>query len=112
MNAGINFTLNGTTPLHLAAEKGYSDIVQLLIDHGANLSIENAERKTPLEVALDKKVFIRTTEILFNASKPYLGINASKPYLEKSSQGKSTQANLSQVESRRADADLWRDQVQ
>ncbi len=69
MNASINFVLNGTTPLHLAAEKGYSNIVQLLLDHGADPHALNAERKTPLEVALAKKKFARTTEILFSVTK-------------------------------------------
>ena len=72
MNVGVNFTQGGTTPLHLAAEKGYSDIVQMLIDRGAEFLSENAEGKTPLEVALAKKKFIRTTEILFKAYKAYL----------------------------------------
>lgn len=69
MNASINFVLNGTTPLHLAAEKGYSNIVQLLLDHGADPHALNAEGQTPLEVALAKKKFARTTEILFNVTK-------------------------------------------
>jgi len=91
MNVSVNFTQDGTTPLHVAAEKGYSDIVQLLIDHGANFRIENANGKTPLEVALDQKKFVRTTEILFNVSKPYFSPSG-------------------QAEPRRSDANLWRDQ--
>lgn len=93
MNVGVNFTQDGTTPIHLAAEKGYSDIVQILIYHGANFRIKNAEGKTPLETALAKKKFIRTTEILFNANKPYF----AKP---------------DQAETRRTDAEEWLDQCQ
>ena len=71
MNVGVNFTQDGLTPIHLAVEKGYSDIVQIMIHHGADFRIKNAEGKTPLDIALAKKKFIRTTEILFNANKPY-----------------------------------------
>lgn len=72
MNIGVNFVQEGTTPLHLAAEKGYVEIVQVLIDHGANARVQDASGKTPLEIALDKKKFIQTTEILFNAHGPML----------------------------------------
>ena len=42
MHADVNFTLDGTTPLHLAAEKGYPDIVRTLIGYGADYRIKNA----------------------------------------------------------------------
>lgn len=70
MNAEINFALDGTTPLHLAAEKGYAEIVQLLLDNGADHLAVNAEGKTPLDIALEKK-FVRTTEMLFNAHRAH-----------------------------------------
>jgi hypothetical protein len=76
MKAEINFTLSGTTPLHMATEKGYSNIVQLLIEHGADLLAKNAQGQTPLEVALAMKKFARTTDILFSASKPHLAGSA------------------------------------
>jgi hypothetical protein len=91
MNVGINFVENGTTPLHLAAEKGYSDVVQILLQHGANFHIKNAEGKTPLDVALSKKKFIRTTEILFNANKPYF-------------------VKTGHAEERHADLEIWQEQ--
>jgi ankyrin repeat protein len=71
-NESVNFTLNGTTPLHLAAEKGYTDIVRILIGHGADFRKKNAEGMTPLEVALAKMKFIHTEEILHNAHATYL----------------------------------------
>ncbi|OIR04222.1 ankyrin repeat protein [mine drainage metagenome] len=71
MNTNVNFTLNGTTPLHLAAEKGYPEIVRLLIAYGADFQKENAEGKTPLDVALAKMKFIQTEEILINANNTY-----------------------------------------
>jgi hypothetical protein len=91
MNVGVNFTQEGSTPLHLAAENGYPEIVQLLIDHGARFNVKNASGMTPLDVALNKKKFIRTTEVLFNASKPSLVISG-------------------QPDSRRGEDDTWVDQ--
>lgn len=91
MNESVNFTENGTTPLHLAAEKGYPDLVRILISHGADFRIKNEEGKTALEVALAKKKFVKTQEILHTVSKPYF-------------------AELDQSETRRADADLWQKQ--
>lgn len=87
MRVDANFTLNGTTPLHLAAEKGYPEIVRVLIGHGADFRKKNAEGKTPLEVAQAKRKFVRTEEILSNAGIPY-----------------------TPPENRRADADIWHTQ--
>ena len=70
MNVDANFYLDGTTPIHLATEKGYSEIVRLLIDHGANFRLKDAAGRRPLEIALTRK-FVQTTEILFEANKPY-----------------------------------------
>jgi len=72
MNAAINFILNGTTPLHLATEKGYSNVVQLLLDHGADFLAVNAQGQTPLDVALAKKKYVRTTEILYAVTMPHI----------------------------------------
>jgi hypothetical protein len=88
LNESVNFTQGGTTPLHLAAEKGYPDIVRMLISHGADYRIKNAQGKTALEVALSKKKFIQTTEILHNASRNYIEYVAPS-------------------EGRRSDADIW-----
>jgi ankyrin repeat protein len=91
MNESVNFTLNGTTPLHMAAEKGYPEIVRILISHGADFRIKNDEGKTPLEIALAKRKFVQTQEILHNVSKPYF-------------------ATSGQAENRRADAEIWQKQ--
>jgi class 3 adenylate cyclase len=48
----INFRQNGDIPLFLAIEKGYADLVLLLLSHGAALRIKNKEGKTPIEFAL------------------------------------------------------------
>jgi hypothetical protein len=70
MNTEVNFYQDGTTPIHLATEKGYSEIVQALIRNGANFRLKNAAGRRPLEIALTKK-YVRTTEILFAANRPY-----------------------------------------
>ncbi|HEY5995104.1 MAG TPA: ankyrin repeat domain-containing protein [Gallionellaceae bacterium] len=62
-NMEINFVENGVSPALLAAEKGNSEIMQLLIYHGADLKITNAEGKTPYDVALERG-FNRTAEII------------------------------------------------
>lgn len=91
MNAEVNFTLNGTTPLHLAAEKGYPEMVRILISHGADYRKKNAQGLTALEIALAKKKFIQTTEILHSA-------------------GKSNSADFGQHETRRFDSEMWQKQ--
>jgi ankyrin repeat protein len=42
----------GDTALHAAAAKGYSSVVQWLVDHGAQLDVENAKGHTPLMIAI------------------------------------------------------------
>jgi hypothetical protein len=91
LNPNVNFNFNGTTPLHLAAEKGYPDIVRLLIAHGADFRKKNAYGKTPLEVALAKTRFIQTEDILFNSNRTYV-------------------ATAGHVEPRRADSEIWQTQ--
>lgn len=68
----VNFAMNGTTPLHMATEKGYSSIVKLLIESGADLLAQNAQGMTPLDVALTIKKFAKTTNILYDATLPLL----------------------------------------
>lgn len=62
-NMEINFVDNGVSPALAAAEKGNSEIMQLLIYHGADLTVTNAEGKTPYDVALAGG-FNRTAEII------------------------------------------------
>jgi len=69
-NVEINFVQNGTAPILLAAEKGYSDVTQILIQHGADFRIRNEAGLMPIQVALSKKL-LRTAEILYLAAKEY-----------------------------------------
>lgn len=88
MNVNVNFILNGMTPLHLAAEKGYPEIVRLLIDHGADYRKTNEQGQTPLEIAQGKKKFVRTQAILRNVSETGIAADVWD-------------------EPRRGDADVW-----
>lgn len=74
----VNFTLDGSTPLHMATAKGYSNIVKLLIDHGADLLAQDKDGQTPLDIALTIKKHVKTTNILYDATIPLLN-GAAEP---------------------------------
>lgn len=59
----INFSQDGVSPVIMAAEKGYTDIMQVLLNHGVDFHVMNAEGKTPMEIALANG-FNRTAEML------------------------------------------------
>ncbi|KAI1419545.1 hypothetical protein F5Y12DRAFT_233766 [Xylaria sp. FL1777] len=44
--------MNRNTPLHIASQKGYADIAELLINHGVKLSAANEDGNTPLHLAV------------------------------------------------------------
>lgn len=52
-NANVNAQnfINGDTPLHEAASIGNLDIVELLLNHGADPKIKNYTDATPLDIA-------------------------------------------------------------
>ncbi|PSN57941.1 hypothetical protein C0J52_00199 [Blattella germanica] len=46
---------NGTLPIHLACEKGFSEIVQAFLDHRMNINARTSTRGTPLHHAVYSK---------------------------------------------------------
>ena len=51
--ADVNAVNNqGDTALHGAAQKGYDQVVQFLVDHGAKLDIKDKRGRTPLDAAM------------------------------------------------------------
>jgi ankyrin repeat protein len=53
LGSDINVTtLQGDTALHGAAAQGYNQVIQLLADRGALLSLKNKRGQTPLQVAV------------------------------------------------------------
>ena len=41
-----------TTPLHLAAQNGHSNMIELLLSKGADISIEDKDSRNALELAI------------------------------------------------------------
>ena len=75
----INFRQNGEIPLFLAIDKGYSDLVLLLLSYGATLRIKNKEGLTPIEFAMLKED-MRIAEIIRYASKQNLAVQNRTAY--------------------------------
>jgi len=72
MNVQVNFQQHGETPILMAADKGYADIVQILVHHGANFKVRNKDGKTPMDIAL-LKGYTRTAQILHRAAESAAG---------------------------------------
>jgi uncharacterized protein len=45
---------NKTTPLHLAAKNGYPDILEVLLERGADITAKDYKNRNALEVAIEK----------------------------------------------------------
>jgi len=67
INTEINFTEDGTMPVFIAAENGYTDVMQILVHNGVKFRVQNAEGKTPMDIALAKG-YTRIAEIINHAS--------------------------------------------
>jgi len=50
-NPNIQSAVDGGTPLHVAADRGYLRIVKFLLEHGANPNMKNNYGNTPLHFA-------------------------------------------------------------
>jgi len=65
--ANVNVrTVNGTTPVMVAASKGYSDIVKVLLDQGSDPGAKKSDGVTALAIA-EHGGFSRTADVLRRA---------------------------------------------
>jgi len=48
--ADPNIRMSGKTPLHIACQKGFKEYAILLLDHGANMNLQDHEGDTPLHI--------------------------------------------------------------
>ena len=55
----------GNTPLHEASKHGNAEIIKILYDNGALLTIENHDGETPMEFGLKKNVLESTKAFAF-----------------------------------------------
>ena len=47
------------TPLHLAALKGYPDMAEVLLDHGADVNAVDCDGDTPLHLSLERQAVFK-----------------------------------------------------
>jgi hypothetical protein len=66
-NTEINFIQDGTMPVFIAAENGYTDVMQILVHNGVKFRVQNAQGRTPMDIALAKG-YTRIAEILNHAT--------------------------------------------
>ncbi|XP_007539524.1 ankyrin repeat domain-containing protein 27 isoform X2 [Erinaceus europaeus] len=68
---GVNVTnQDGSTPLHVAALHGRTDLIPLLLQHGANPGARNTNRAVPLHLACQKGHFQVVKHLLDSHAKP------------------------------------------
>ncbi|KAK0639905.1 ankyrin repeat-containing domain protein [Cercophora newfieldiana] len=61
--------LEGPLPLHIAAARGHCEIINLLLDHGADLDAEDENENTPLLCAIESCQDSVVTQLLDNGAR-------------------------------------------
>ena len=56
--------IENQTPLHLAAEEGYPDMAEVLLDHGAHVNASNDDGDTPLHLSLKRELMFKNSEMV------------------------------------------------
>ena len=51
--ANVNAIMNHTSSLHMAAQNKDADLVELLLEYGANIYGRNNQHKTPMDFLMD-----------------------------------------------------------
>ena len=51
--------IENQTPLHLAAQRGYPDMAEVLLDHGADVNAANDDGDTPLHLSLKMELMFK-----------------------------------------------------
>lgn len=70
LEAGVNPSLSDSeqmTPLHFAVDRGFSEIVKLLIQNSANINQTNADGQTPLMIAVTCEHLVSHSTLLFSS---------------------------------------------
>ena len=65
-SVNVKHPLDGYTPLHEAARMGHTDLVQVLLDAGTDVYLQDKNYATALDIALEKD-YIEIAKILSNA---------------------------------------------
>lgn len=63
IKVNINTKILGSTPIHMTFCKGKIDAIRLLLEHGANINVQNDEGQTPLHYLLSNQKIECTTKI-------------------------------------------------
>ena len=61
------------TPLHLAADKGYPDMAECLLDYGADVNAEDCDGDTPLHLSLQKQAVFKNPMVKFTLQRYEFG---------------------------------------
>ena len=67
--------LRGSTPLHLASERGYKHIVGLLLDNNAVIDIKDRQGRTALVIAMENLKFYVVQVLVSRGADLHVGDN-------------------------------------